>query len=97
MQLEFFTVYDDGVSCIIATLVAGNHLCIGREEICDFPLAFVTPLSTNNYYLCHNFVYLWARYGLPSPFLKTNGGNFTRKSWLHPIILINELFFKNGH
>ena len=50
MKHKFVVAYINCMSCIIATLVAGNHLCIGREEICDFPLAFVTPLSTNNYY-----------------------------------------------
>ena len=30
VQLEFLSVDNDGVPCIVTTLVAGNHLCIGR-------------------------------------------------------------------
>ena len=30
VQLEFLTVDNDSVSCIVTTLITGNHLCIGR-------------------------------------------------------------------
>jgi hypothetical protein len=45
--------YDDGMAGIITPLEAHNNICIFGKEIDDLPLAFVSPLCTDNNYISH--------------------------------------------
>ena len=48
MQLEFMSVGHDGMACIASTLITRDYIGLGGKVIDDFPLAFVTPLGSDN-------------------------------------------------
>ena len=52
MQLEHLTIDNDGVSCINAALIANDDVSGPAQQIGDFSLALVTPLSTDDDYVC---------------------------------------------
>jgi hypothetical protein len=57
---EFLAVYDHGMTGIISTLKPGYYIGIFGKEIHDFTFSFITPLSSDNYYISHGL----------TPFLK---------------------------
>lgn len=46
---------DDGVPGVVATLIAGHHIGVFRQQVDDAALAFIAPIDTSN---CgkHNFL-----------------------------------------
>ena len=47
VQRQFLVTVDDGVSCVVSTLVAHDVVVLARNEVGDFTLAFVAPLGTD--------------------------------------------------
>ncbi len=48
MQDEFPMMVDNCVTGIIASGEADHHLRLFRQEVNDFPLSLITPLSANH-------------------------------------------------
>ena len=53
MQDVFFAALDDGVAGIIPALAAHDDVGICGQDIDDFALAFIAPLRTDQYRICH--------------------------------------------
>lgn len=53
MQNVFFTAVDDGVSGVVATLTADDDIGVPGKDVDDFALAFIAPLRTDQYRVCH--------------------------------------------
>ena len=47
VQRQFLVTVNDGVSCVVSTLVAHDVVVLARNEVGDFTLAFVAPLGTD--------------------------------------------------
>ena len=56
LQRILFLTHHHGMASIVPTLVSGNIRMVTRQEVNDFGLAFVPPLSTN--YNCDGHVTL---------------------------------------
>ena len=48
VQNKFTQMVDDGVTRIVAALVADNHIIIFRKQVDHAALAFVSPVNTND-------------------------------------------------
>ena len=48
MKNRFLFANDQSMARIVPSLEANNRLCSIRQEIDDFPFAFVTPLRTED-------------------------------------------------
>ena len=47
VQRQFLVTVNNGVSCVVSTLVAHDVVVLARNEVGDFTLAFVAPLGTD--------------------------------------------------
>ena len=56
-----FPVHDDGVAGVGAATPTRHHMGVFREQVDDLALAFIAPLSANNYYDWHLVLRLLAR------------------------------------
>ena len=55
VQLERVFANDDGVPCVVATLVAHDRRNLLGEEVGRLPLPFVAPLETDDHAGRHRF------------------------------------------
>ena len=53
MQDIFFDALNDGVAGIIPALAAHYDVGLSGQDIDDFALAFIAPLRTDQYRICH--------------------------------------------
>jgi hypothetical protein len=48
-----FTLYDESMAGIVSALEPRYNVCALCVQINDLPLAFITPLCSNNSDICH--------------------------------------------
>ena len=54
MEDIFLIVDDDGMTGVVPSLIAGDNIKSISDEIYNFPLSLISPLSTDNNYIRHD-------------------------------------------
>ena len=55
VEYEFIIIYYNGMAGVIPSLIPYDKVNISGKYIYDFALTLITPLRTQNYYVCHGF------------------------------------------
>ena len=53
MQNVFFAMDDDRMARIVSALIASDNIEAICQEVNDLTFAFVAPLGTHDYQICH--------------------------------------------
>ncbi len=54
MQDELLSLHNDGVACVMPTLVTGDDVELFSQQIDNLPFAFIAPLGADNHDVCHD-------------------------------------------